>query len=102
VALRARGEKSALPLDGLAAAIPGILEAEQAELLRQATELRDRLTGSAKTIPEAIERASAGAARVPWAALGTDGERRLLEQGISVRCLIGDPDEPEAIVARAY
>jgi prolyl-tRNA synthetase len=103
VALRARGEKTAHRLDGLARAIPGILEAEQAELLRQATDLRDRLTGDAATIPEAIERAGAGAARIPWAALGPDGERQLLDDGISVRCLVHEDGEPPAaIVARAY
>src|SRR5215204_2214087 len=40
---------------------------------------------SGRTIEEAIEQARVGAARVPWAALGPDGERRLLEDGISVK-----------------
>jgi prolyl-tRNA synthetase len=48
---------------------------------------------------------------LPWAALGPEGERRLLEDGISVRCLVGEDDGPvtdperegvDAIVARAY
>jgi prolyl-tRNA synthetase len=56
-------------------------------------------------------RARVGAARIPWATLRPDGERRLLEDGISVRCLVredGEPlDDPDAygvepIVARAY
>src|ERR671922_629211 len=111
VALRARREKTAHALESLARVIPAILRAEQAELLRQARALRDRLTDPAGTIDEAIEQARVGAARVPWAALGPDGERRLLEDGISVRCLaredgepIGNPDADgvEAIVARAY
>ena len=88
-----------------------MLEAEQDELLRQATDLRDRLTSRATTIPEAIEQTRAGAARIPWATLGLDGERRLLEDGISVRCLVRADGEPlddvdadgvDAIVARAY
>lgn len=111
VALRARGEKTAHALDGLARAIPAILPAGQDELLRQARALRDRLTSPAGTIDEAIEQARVGAARVPWAALGPDGERRLLEDGISVHCLAREDGEPvdnpdtdgvEAIVARAY
>ena len=111
VALRARSEKTSRPLDSLASAIPEILEAEQAELLRQATELRERLTRPVRTIEEAAEQARAGAARLPWALLGPEGEQRLLEDGISIRCLVrtdGQPvDDPdaegvEAIVARAY
>jgi prolyl-tRNA synthetase len=111
VALRARDEKTAQPLDGLARAMPALLQAEQEELLRQARTLRDQLTSRAETLQEAVERARAGAVRVPWATLGADGERRLLEHGISVRCLVRadgrPPDDPdadgvEAIVARAY
>src|SRR5215213_2048133 len=111
VALRARGEKPAHALDDLARAIPAILEAEQAELLRQARGLRDRLTTRATTIEEAIEQAASGASRLPWAILGPDGEHRLLQAGISVRCVAREDGEPlddpdaggvEAIVARAY
>ena len=111
IALRARGEKTTHALDGLARAIPAILRAEQDELLRQARELRDRLTSPVTTTQEAIEQARVGAARVPWATLGHDGERRLLEDGISVRCLAREDGEPlddpdadgvDAIVARAY
>jgi prolyl-tRNA synthetase len=111
VALRARGEKTTHQLAGLARAMPAILEAEQDELLRQATDLRERLTVRFTSIEEATEQARVGAARVPWATLGPDGERRLLEDGISVRCLVRDDSEPlddpdaegvEAIVARAY
>jgi prolyl-tRNA synthetase len=111
VALRASGEKAPRALDGLASTMPEILAAEQAELLRQATELRDRLTRPVRTVEEAAEQARDGAARLPWARLGSEGERRLLEHGISVRCLVradGEPaDDPdadgvEAIVARAY
>jgi prolyl-tRNA synthetase len=110
VASRARGEKAEHALDGLAGAMPGILDAEQAELLRQATALRDRLTRPVRTLEQAREQAREGAARVPWSALGPEGERRLLADGISVRCLVGpdgapparDADGIDAIVARAY
>jgi prolyl-tRNA synthetase len=69
------------------------------------------LTSRATTISEAMAQARVGAARIPWATLGPDGERRLLEDGISVRCLVREDGEPlddpdadgvEAIVARAY
>ena len=111
VALRAGGVKTPHRLDGLTEAMAAILAAEQAELLRQATALRDRLLRPVRTIEEATEQGRDGAARLPWAALGPEGEHRLLEDGISVRCLVfedGRPvDDPErdgveAIVARAY
>jgi prolyl-tRNA synthetase len=81
VARRARGVKTPHALDGLAHAMAAILAAEQAELLRQATALRDRLVSPVRTIEEAAEQARDGAARLPWAALGPAGERRLLEDG---------------------
>jgi prolyl-tRNA synthetase len=111
VALRAQAGTTTRALGGLAQAIPAILETQQDELLRQATALRDRLTSRATTIEEAIEQARAGAARIPWAKVGPDGERRLLDAGISVRCLLRedgervvdpDADGVDAIVARAY
>jgi prolyl-tRNA synthetase len=111
VALRARGEKRPYALDELARAMRGVLEAEHAELLRQATALRDRLTRPVRTVEEAAEQTREGAARLPWAVLGAKGERRLLADGVSVRCLVredrqtvDDPDAGgvEAIVARAY
>src|SRR5215207_6465861 len=55
IVLRARGEKTPHALDGLAEAMVAILAGEQAELLRQATALRDRLTRPVRTIEEAAE-----------------------------------------------
>ena len=66
------------------------------------------------TVEEAVEAARCGFAAVPLAALGADGEQRLNEQGVSVRCLqrldgslpAADGAEPAeellAVVARAY
>jgi prolyl-tRNA synthetase len=75
VARRALGEKVEHALDDLARAMPAILEAEQAELLQQARELRDRLTRPVRTIDEARKQAREGAARIPWAAHGWSGMR---------------------------
>jgi prolyl-tRNA synthetase len=111
VARRARGVKETLALASLAAQVPTLLEEDQAELLGQAVELRERLTADVASPAEAIEQARTGAARIEWALLGLEGERRLAEEGISVRCLVrpdGEPvDDPDAdgvqaIVARAY
>jgi prolyl-tRNA synthetase len=75
------------------------------------TKLRERLTRPVRTIEEAAEQAREGAARLPWVLLRPEGEQRLLQHGISVRCLVRADGEPvvnpddhgvEAIVARAY
>ena len=100
-------EKTPRALDSLARAIPEILEAEQAELLRQATELRE---GSRARCAQSRKRPSRRA-MVRRGCHGPNGEQRLLVDGLSVRCLVhcdGEPvDDPdadgvEAIVARAY
>ena len=64
------------------------------------------------TIEEAAEAAAAGGwARIPWADLGQEGEAKLAEQAVSVRCLVAEdgsvPDADDApgnvaVVARAY
>jgi prolyl-tRNA synthetase len=111
VARRARGAKERLPLPGLAEKVPRMLREDQAELLAQASALRDRLTRPVTSIHEATAAAEDGFARVPWRAVGPQGEERLLRSGISVRCLLRADDRPvddpndkgvEAIVARAY
>ncbi|MBB1257255.1 proline--tRNA ligase [Streptomyces alkaliterrae] len=89
-----------------------ILDEDQAELLRQSRELRESRTEDVRTAAEAAEVATAGGwARVPWSELGTEGEARLAERSVSVRCLVAEDgsvpasdDEPGsvAVVARAY
>ena len=63
------------------------------------------------SIAEAIDAASTGWARIPWANLGVAGEAELSTQGITVRCLVmpdgslpGTDDTPGAIavLARSY
>lgn len=64
------------------------------------------------TVEEAVEAVTAGGwARVPWATLGEEGEARLAEQAVTVRCLVAEdgsvPDADDApgnvaVVARAY
>ncbi len=111
VAHRARGSKETYPLDGLAGLIGEMLQDDQQELLAQATALRDGKTKSVQTVQAAQEIANEGFARIPWRALGADGEDRLAQDGISVRCLIHDDGTPvddpaddtvEALLARAY
>jgi prolyl-tRNA synthetase len=111
VARRARVEKETLPLRVVADGVPRMLVDDQRELLAQATALRDERTRSACSLDEAREIACEGFARLSWRTCGGNGEERLAQSGVSVRCLVredGAPvDDPaadgvEALVARAY
>jgi prolyl-tRNA synthetase len=112
LARRIPGGKEPVAIDALEALLPAVLEADQALLLQQSRERRESRTTDVSTIEEAAEAAAAGGwARVPWATLGEEGEARLAEQSLTVRCLIAEdgsvPDDGDApgnvaIVARAY
>lgn len=109
---RIPGGKEPVAVDALADLLPAVLEEDQALLLRQSRERRESRTVDVPTVEEAVEAAGAGGwARVPWAALGEEGEARLAEQALSVRCLVAEdgsvPDDGDApgnvaVVARAY
>lgn len=102
--------KEPAPVAGVAAAVADLLAGIQAGLLAEATAFRDAHTADVTTIDEAAEAARTGFARIPWDAVGEDGEARLAEQGITVRCLqTPDGDVPDdasgplqAVIARAY
>ena len=107
---RDRRTKETVPAAGIAAAVTGLLEEIQAGLLAEATADRDARTADVATLDQAIEAGRAGFARIPWDALGDEGETALVEHGITVRLLQrpdgGVPDDLEgplvALVARAY
>jgi prolyl-tRNA synthetase len=109
---RIAGGKEPVAVDALAELIPGLLEEDQALLLRQSRELRAARTSEVRTVAEAAEVATAGGwARIPWADLGPEGEERLAQDAVSVRCLVADdgsvPESDDApgtvaVVARAY
>ncbi|UNS99261.1 proline--tRNA ligase [Streptomyces tubbatahanensis] len=104
--------KEQVPLATLATTLPGLLEDDQALLLNQTRERRVQHTENVRTIGEAVEAATAGGwARLPWSALGPQGEAALAEHAVTVRCLVAEDgsvprteDEPGtvALVARAY
>jgi prolyl-tRNA synthetase len=108
---RDSGEKSQAPLDAVAGQVGALLDDIQAAMLTEATAFRDAATADVATVEEALEAGREGVGRIEWARLGTEGERRLLDVGISVRC-IQRPDgtvpagedelDLQAIVARAY
>jgi prolyl-tRNA synthetase len=108
---RDTGVKTATPLAGLPAAVPTLLAEVQAEMLAAATRRRDDRMADVATLAEAAEAARTGFARLPWAAVGVEGEARLAQDAVTVRCLQRpdgtlpeDPAEPDlvAVVARSY
>jgi prolyl-tRNA synthetase len=111
IARRARSEKETRTLRTLVDDVPQMLGDDQTELLSQATTLRDERTRPAQSVDEAEEIASEGVALLAWRACGANGEERLAQAGVSVRCLVredGEPvDDPDAdgvraLIARAY
>ena len=102
--------KEPVPAAGIVGAVGELLEAVQAGLLAEAEAFRDARTATVATIEDAVEAGKTGFARIPWEAVGDEGEDRLAEHGITVRCLQrpdgGVPDDLEgplvAVVARAY
>jgi prolyl-tRNA synthetase len=79
-------------------------------LLTEATALRDERTVEVTSVDEAADAAQTGWARLPWAAVGEEGEDRLAQSSVSVRCLQGPdgglpaPDDTDTVayVSRAY
>jgi prolyl-tRNA synthetase len=108
---RDQEERSQAPLEELPSLVPELLERMQEEMLAEATRFRDSATVEVETVEEAAEAGRERIAKIAWEKLGTGGEARLLEQGLSVRCIQrpdgsvpAEEDEPDlvAIVARAY
>ncbi len=112
LARRISGGKEPVRAETLPELLPAILEEDQALLLRQSRERRESRTTEVTTLDEAAQAATAGGwARIPWAKLGPEGEAKLAEQAVSVRCLIAEdgsvPDADDApgtvaVVARSY
>jgi prolyl-tRNA synthetase len=108
---RDRAEKQPVPVDGVRAAVEALLVEVQADLLARATAERDARTADASTLDDAAEAAQTGICRVPWDVLRGEGEARLAERAVTVRCLQrpdgalpASDDEADlvAYVARSY
>jgi prolyl-tRNA synthetase len=111
VARRIDGAKSPVALAGVVAHVTAALEADQQRLYDDALAFRAERTVEAKTLGDAIEAAQTGWARVPWSAVGEDGEAEANGKAVTVRCLTREDgsmpdsdDEPDliAILARSY
>jgi prolyl-tRNA synthetase len=111
LAKRLSGGKSPVPLGELSTEVPRLLAAEQATMLDAARTDRDARIAEVSTVDEAAEAAADGWAKLPWQTLGEEGEAKLAQSGVSVRCLQradgGVPDSDTesglvAYVARSY
>ncbi|MBV8961001.1 MAG: proline--tRNA ligase [Actinobacteria bacterium] len=108
---RDTGEKQAVPLAEASTRASMLVSEVQANLLAEATRMRDDATVDVATVDEATEAAKTGWARLPWSAVGEDGEDRLATASVSVRCLqaadgslpgASQEDDLVALVGRAY
>ena len=111
LARRIPGTKESVPVADVVAAVTAALEADQKALYDEALARRLANTVDVETLDEAIEAAATGCARVPWSAVGVDGEAKANQSAITVRCLVrpdgGVPDSDDepgmiAILARSY
>jgi prolyl-tRNA synthetase len=112
VVTRHRREKQSVAVGAVAGTVSAILQAVGPDLLAEATAARDARTVDAASLEEATEAGSVGFARVRLGALGPDGEDRLAQKALSIRCLqrpdgsLAQPGDPEddlvAVVARSY
>ena len=111
VVVRGGDGKAESPLAEIAGRIPGLLEDLQADMLAEATRFRDDRTHDVDAPAGVAEAATEGFARIRYAEIAGDGERRLADDGFTVRCLVDgsgdvaqDPTDPDTVayVARAY
>src|SRR5713101_5771637 len=108
---RFTAEKQHIRLSDVVENVRTELELAQEALAARAREHRDARTSDVATLDDAIPAAANGWARLPWAAVGPDGEQQLARSGVSVRCLtradgsLPDSDDEldlVALAARAY
>ncbi|HEV2087534.1 MAG TPA: proline--tRNA ligase [Cryptosporangiaceae bacterium] len=111
VARRIAGTKTPVPLGRVAAEVRTALVDDQRALYDEALVRREAHTVDAMSIGEATEAATTGWARIRWAALGAEGEARLAQDALTVRCLlrpdgtVPDSDHESdlvAVVGRSY
>ncbi|MEV4623659.1 proline--tRNA ligase [Asanoa sp. NPDC049573] len=111
VVRRFDGSKTAVPVADVVGRVLAVLDEDQQKLYDQALEFRESRTVSVPTLADAIAATATGWARVPWSAVGVDGEAEANGQGVTVRCLVradgsvpDSQEEPDlvAILGRSY
>ncbi|RKT78616.1 prolyl-tRNA synthetase [Terracoccus luteus] len=111
VVRRIAGGKAPVALGAVVDTVVAALDEDHRALYDEALAHRDGRTHDVGTLDEAREAAATGWARMPWADLGPEGEARLAESGVTVRCLTmpdgtvppaDDTPGALAVVGRAY
>jgi prolyl-tRNA synthetase len=111
VVRRIEGTKTPTPVADVVSAVRAALDADQQALYDEALARRESGTADVINLDEAIEAAGTGWARLPWSAVGVEGENKANAVGVTVRCLVradgsvpDSEDEPDlvAYLARAY
>jgi prolyl-tRNA synthetase len=111
VVRRVDGSKTATPVADVVSAVTAALDADQQALYDEALAWRESNTADVASVDEAIEASTTGWARLPWSAVGVEGEAKANGVGVTVRCLVradgsvpDSEDEPDLIayLARAY
>jgi prolyl-tRNA synthetase len=111
VVRRTDGSKTSLPVADVVSAVLAALDADQQALHDEALALRESRTVTVDSLADAIEASATGWARVPWSAVGAQGEADANGKGVTVRCLVRPdgslPDSEDesdlvAILGRAY
>jgi prolyl-tRNA synthetase len=111
VVRRDTGDKVQVAVGEVAATVAGLVDTIQADVLAAATARRDANIAEADSLDAAIEASRSGFARIPWALVGVDGEKRLATEAVTVRCLqrpdgsLPDADDEAdlvAVVGRSY
>jgi prolyl-tRNA synthetase len=104
-------KKEAVPLSNAVKLVSEQIDVVQAELLASATTRRDERTKDCSSLDDVVEAAQDGFARVAWSVVGDEGEAKLAQSAVTVRCLQrpdgsvpASDDEPDlvAFCARAY
>jgi prolyl-tRNA synthetase len=111
VARRVDGSKTPVAVPDVVGTVTAAIADDHQRLYDEALARRESLTHAVSTLDDAIEAAATGWAQVPWSAVGTEGEARANEKGVTVRCLTradgtvpDSEDEPDLIayLARSY
>jgi len=111
LALRLSGGKQPVALGELSGEIARRLVDEQQAMLDSAREARDARIAEVSTVDDAAAAAADGWAKIAWSTLGEEGEAKLAQSAVTVRCLqrpdgsVPDSDtEPDlvAYVGRSY
>ncbi|HEV7706913.1 MAG TPA: proline--tRNA ligase [Asanoa sp.] len=111
VVRRFDGSKTPVAVADVVGQVLAALDEDQQKLYDQALAFRESHTVEVSTLADAIAATATGWARVPWSAVGVEGEAEANKQGVTVRCLVhadgSVPDSQDlpdlvAILGRSY